>query len=221
MANILQIKNENGEWIVVPAIQGPPGKDGSFEALTDEQKEELRGPQGLPGTDGKDGEKGDKGDAGADGFSPYVTLAQSSNGWVVTITDAKGDHRFEIENGADGKQGEQGPAGKDGEQGEKGDPGADGAKGEDGKSAYEIAVENGFEGDEADWLVSLKGVKGDKGDDGAQGDKGDQGERGPSGVYVGHEPDDDVLIWIEPDGTPDTQIASAAPEWGEFTDIID
>lgn len=203
MANILQIKNENGEWIVVPAIQGPPGKDGSFEALTDEQKEELRGPQGLPGTDGKDGEKGDKGDAGADGFSPYVTLAQSSNGWVVTITDAKGDHRFEIENGADGKQGE------------KGDPGADGAKGEDGKSAYEIAVEDGFEGDEADWLVSLKGVKGDKGDDGAQG------ERGPSGVYVGHEPDNDVLIWIEPDGTPDTQLASAAPEWGEFTDIID
>lgn len=29
--------------------------------------------------------------------------------------------------------------------------------GTDGKSAYEIAVENGFEGTEQDWLASLKG----------------------------------------------------------------
>lgn len=33
----------------------------------------------------------------------------------------------------------------------------------DGKSAYEIAVENGFVGSEADWLASLKGEKGDTG----------------------------------------------------------
>ncbi len=33
-----------------------------------------------------------------------------------------------------------------------------------GKSAYQVAVENGFEGDESDWLASLKGEKGDKGD---------------------------------------------------------
>lgn len=33
-------------------------------------------------------------------------------------------------------------------------------KGEDGKSAYEIAVNNGFEGTEAEWLESLKGSGG-------------------------------------------------------------
>lgn len=32
-----------------------------------------------------------------------------------------------------------------------------GAKGEDGKSAYQLAVEAGYEGSEADWLASLKG----------------------------------------------------------------
>ena len=35
--------------------------------------------------------------------------------------------------------------------------GAGGIKGEDGKSAYQIAVENGFIGTESEWLESLKG----------------------------------------------------------------
>lgn len=42
-----------------------------------------------------------------------------------------------------------------------------GTPGKDGKSAYEIAVSNGFEGTEEEWLASLKGAKGDPGDDGA------------------------------------------------------
>ena len=36
--------------------------------------------------------------------------------------------------------------------------GAGGIKGEDGKSAYQIAVENGFVGTEVEWLASLKGA---------------------------------------------------------------
>ncbi len=57
-----------------------------------------------------------------------------------------------------------------------------------GKSAYEVAVEEGFSGDEAAWLASLVGAKGDKGDtgatgaQGAKGDKGDAGERGEQGL---------------------------------------
>ncbi|MDA0695146.1 MAG: ESPR-type extended signal peptide-containing protein, partial [Proteobacteria bacterium] len=57
--------------------------------------------------------------------------------------------------------------------------------GADGKSAYEIAQDNGFSGDETQWLASLKGDKGDKGDTGAtgaQGDKGDKGDTGATGV---------------------------------------
>ena len=71
--------------------------------------------------------------------------------------------------GKDGAQGLPGAKGDPGAQGIQGLPGKDGAKGADGKSAYEVAVSNGFVGNEADWLASLKGEKGDKGDAGAGG----------------------------------------------------
>ena len=64
------------------------------------------------------------------------------------------------------KPGIQGP------KGDKGDPGVDGADGVDGKSAYQIAVEKGFEGDETAWLASLKGEKGADGVIGADGANG-------------------------------------------------
>lgn len=41
-----------------------------------------------------------------------------------------------------------------------------GTQGPPGKSAYEIAVENGFEGTEQEWLESLKGKDGADGKDG-------------------------------------------------------
>ena len=45
-------------------------------------------------------------------------------------------------------------------------------QGEDGKSAYEIAVENGFVGTEIEWLESLQGEDGKDGKDGADGKDG-------------------------------------------------
>ena len=45
-------------------------------------------------------------------------------------------------------------------------PGPAGESGADGKSAYQTALENGFEGTEEDWLLSLKGPQGEKGEDG-------------------------------------------------------
>ena len=59
-----------------------------------------------------------------------------------------------------------------------------GGAGQPGKSAYEIAVEQGFEGDEQAWLESLKGDKGDpgpQGPPGADGKDGADGEQGPPG----------------------------------------
>lgn len=56
-----------------------------------------------------------------------------------------------------------------------------GGAGAPGKSAYEIAVEQGFVGDEQAWLASLKGEKGDPGAAGAQGPKGDKGATGAQG----------------------------------------
>lgn len=63
--------------------------------------------------------------------------------------------------------------------------GVDGQDGADGKSAYQVAVENGFVGSEAQWLASLtgeRGERGEKGDTGERGEKGEQGIRGEQGV---------------------------------------
>lgn len=51
-------------------------------------------------------------------------------------------------------------------KGEKGDAGAD------GKSAYEVAVANGYTGTQAQWLASLKGADGAPGKDGSAGKDG-------------------------------------------------
>lgn len=62
--------------------------------------------------------------------------------------------------------------------------GAGALKGEDGKSAYQIALDNGFIGTEEEWLETLKG------------------KDGSSGVYLGEkEPlDINIKVWIKPDG---------------------
>ena len=57
-------------------------------------------------------------------------------------------------------------------QGPAGDAGAD------GKSAYEIAVEQGFEGTEEEWINSLAGPQGPAGEQGPQGLQGEKGEVG-------------------------------------------
>jgi hypothetical protein len=57
----------------------------------------------------------------------------------------------------------------------------------EGFSAYEIAVDNGFEGDEEEWLESLvgpqgpAGPQGEPGLDGADGAEGPMGPAGPQG----------------------------------------
>lgn len=103
------------------------------------------------GKDGKDGK---------DGISPAVTVTETETGATISVTDATGTTTAELHNG------------------EKGDTGSRGAA---GKSAYEVALQNGFTGTEADWLTSLKGQKGDAGEPGATGAKGDPGEKGDRG----------------------------------------
>ena len=66
--------------------------------------------------------------------------------------------------GPRGLQGPTGPIGATGPQGPIGVTGETGPQGPVGKSAYQIAIDNGFEGTETEWLASLKGPKGDTGD---------------------------------------------------------
>ena len=94
---------------------------------------------------------------GKDGFSPKVKAEQMKSGVVITIVDADGETSATLHNGANGE------------------------KGTDGKSAYQIAVEQGYQGSESDWLSSLKGDKGEKRDTGLQGERGEKGETGQQG----------------------------------------
>jgi hypothetical protein len=57
--------------------------------------------------------------------------------------------------------------------------------GKDGKSAYEVALANGFKGTESEWLQSLRG------------------ENGNPGVYLGSgDMPDDCNVQIDPNGDP-------------------
>lgn len=127
--------------------------------------------------DGKDGRDGKDGEAGAPG-------AQGAPG----IAGEKGDPGVQGEKGDPGAPGEQGPKGDAGDPGKDGADGLDGAAGEkgadglNGKSAYELAVEQGFKGSLLAWLDHLKGAPGAVGKDGAPGGRGDQGAAGRDGA---------------------------------------
>ena len=160
-------------------LKGPKGDPLKFEDLTDEQieaiKSEVAGPagekgekgdkgdpgeagpqgeQGPAGAQGIQGEKGDKGDPGEAGpQGPQGEIGPQGPAGEAGPAGEKGEKGDQGEVGPQGEQGIQGPAGETGPQGPAGEAGPAGA---DGKSAYQIAVEKGFEGDEAAWLASMK-----------------------------------------------------------------
>ena len=105
---------------------------------------------------------------GKDGESAYQIAIE--NGFVGTETEW-----LESLKGTDGLPG------KDGIDGKNGSDGHDGVNGIDGKSAYEIAVANGFIGTESEWLESLKGSDGRDGVDGKDGANGLPGKDGIDG----------------------------------------
>ena len=111
---------------------------------------------------------------GKDGFSPKVKAEQMEFGVVITIVDADGETSATLHNGANGE------------------------KGTDGKSAYQIAVEQGYQGSESDWLSSLKGDKGEKGNTGAKGNPGQDGADGKSAyaIAVEHGYEDSEEKWL-------------------------
>lgn len=117
---------------------------------------------------------------GKDGKSAYQIAIE--NGFVGIEIEW-----LESLKGADGKDGVNG---KDGADGQNGADGQDGVNGSDGKSAYEIAVANGFIGTETEWLVSLKGSDGKdgvNGKDGADGKDGINGADGKSAYIIAVE----------------------------------
>lgn len=101
-------------------------------------------------------------------IDPYISIEQTDEGAVVTVTDKQGVTTATIYNGKDGAPGEKGERGEKGDQGIQGEPGAKGDKGDKGDKG-------------ADGAPGAKGDKGDTGAAGATGPKGDTGETGPAG----------------------------------------
>ncbi|MFC1418745.1 hypothetical protein [Streptacidiphilus cavernicola] len=69
-------------------------------------------------------------------------------------------------------KGDPGAKGEPGSPGEAGSDGRDGDPGAAGKTAFEIAKDHGFTGNEEQWLLSLKGDPGTPGKDGKDGADG-------------------------------------------------
>lgn len=148
-----------------------------FTGTFEEFLASFKGERGEKGGDGAVGAKGERGPIGPQGPQ-----------------------------GSTGPQGQRGETGQQGLQGPIGPQGLQGERGQDGKSAYEIAVVNGYIGSENAWLNSLKGRAGQNGISayelagggltfsserewleslkGAKGDKGDTGESGRDGVGI-------------------------------------
>lgn len=146
-----KLENGGGAAGITPHI----GDNGNWWIGDTDTLKPARGEQGLQGVRGERGEQGERGLPGADGAKGDKG-EQGERG----LTGAKGDKGSDGLNGKDGLPGAKGVDGL---------PGKNGVDGKDGKSAYQIAVAQGFAGSETDWLASLKGEKGDKGDAGAGG----------------------------------------------------
>ena len=65
-----------------------------------------------------------------------------------------------------------------------------GGVGADGKSAYEVAVNNGYTGTEQEWIESLKGEQGEK------GDRGDSGVTIPINGFFTMYVDEDSNLYV-------------------------
>lgn len=150
--------------------------------------------------------KGDKGDQGENGKSAYELAKEegytgTQKQWLDSLNGTAGKSAYQIakdngfagdetkwleslkgERGATGAAGAPGVQGPQGEPGQKGEQGPKGDKGDPGKSAFQIAQDNGFTGNQTEWLASLKGADGAQGPQGIQGIKGDTGAQGEQGI---------------------------------------
>ncbi len=137
------LKGEDGKDATAPTVEID---DGGYWVINGKATNVLA--VGVNGENGKDGVDGKDGNDGKDGATPTISISDD-NYWVI--------------NGVKTNVKAKGEDGKDGQDGVDGNDGQNGADGANGKSAYELAVKNGFVGSEQDWLNSLKGESGSSG----------------------------------------------------------
>jgi hypothetical protein len=162
------------------------GNAGDFDAYLDAIK-------GNKGSKGDDGEKGDQGglftfmgqegnyqgildSPGPHNNGDVLQDAETEDLWVwdgtewVLLVEAlavlQGDKGNVGQKGNEGEKGDRGEQGIKGNTGDKGNTPLDGKKGDkgdQGDSAYEIAVDQGFQGTDTEWIASLHGEDGEDG----------------------------------------------------------
>jgi hypothetical protein len=155
-------------------LQGVAGTNGSNGA---QGIQGLQGPIGLTGPAGPQGIQGLTGPAGTTGPQGPIGLTGA--------TGPQGPIGLTGQAGSQGLQGIQGLTGPTGAQGLQGPAGANGANGSNGLSAYQIWLNAGNTGTEAQFLTSLQGATGPiglTGPLGPQGLQGIQGIAGPAGA---------------------------------------
>ena len=138
-------------------VTGPSGQDGANGI------DGVDGAQGQTGATGPQGSQGEQGVQGPIGLTG-LTGPQGDQGEDSTVPGPSGPQG---ETGPAGATGVAGPTGPPGSQGAPGNDGIDGENGEDGLSAYEIWINAGNTGSEADFLASLTGPAGADGVDGS------------------------------------------------------
>lgn len=127
---ILRVRQPDGSWAEVPALRGSDGNGIESVTLNDDYTLTIRFTDGTEQT--TESIRGDKGDKGVSITKVEQTSISTEDGGgnVITVTLSNGDKEtFTVMNGS---------------------------KGNDGKSAYQIALNNGFVGSEDDWLYSLR-----------------------------------------------------------------
>lgn len=128
-----------------------------------------------------------------------LLIVNLAHGGVFVLEGLNGRDGADGKNGVDGIDGENGQNGADGKDGLNGQDGQDG---QNGKSAYELAVEDGFEGSLHEWLLSLA-VRGSNGVNGVNGKDGVNGTNGKDGVGIrnAHVDSTGALLITLTDGT--------------------
>jgi len=135
--------NENNGYVVQNGKSAYElAVENGFEGTVEEWLASLQGIHGNDGTNGIDGKDGENGVDGMNGTNGQNGL--------------NGQNGKDGVDGTNGKDGENGKDGTDGLNGTDGQDGQNGTDGQNGKSAYDLAVENGFDGTLQEWLESLR-----------------------------------------------------------------
>jgi hypothetical protein len=128
----------------------------------------LVGPQGIQGPQGPAGTNGTNGSNGSNGLSAYQIWLNAGN----TGTEAQFVTALR---GATGIQGIQGATGLTGATGPQGPQGPAGTNGTNGLSTYQIWLNAGNTGTEAQFVTALRGATGPQGPAGTNGTNGTNG----------------------------------------------